>query len=116
MSKKVIIINKELSLPINSFIDRTMSPDENHPEYGSMLTAEIDLKSEDFPFSLSSDIFIYCDKYYTGGSISSIQIVKDDETIYQTNRYDHLADINIQFDSQEELSCFLIFHEAEKIK
>jgi len=116
MSKKIITINKELSLPINSFSDKTMLPDELHREFNSMLTVEIDLDGEDFPFSLPSDIFIHCNKYYSDGSVSLLQILKDEEEVYQTTRYNRLADINIQFDTQDELSCFLIFYGDKNIQ
>ena len=109
MSKK-IIINKELSLPIISFTDRSSAIYNEEKQRGINLTVELDLNSEDFPYSLPSDIFIHCDKYYAEDAVTLIEISKNDKVVYQTDRYNHLSDINFQFHQDtDEISGYLVF-------
>lgn len=111
MNRKIVINKGELILPILTFTDK-MSAYSTEQQRAMHLDVGIDLQSADFPYALPSDIFLNTESYFLKNGITSIEIFTNEDKVYETNRYDHIEEINFQFDGNNEniANCFLSFN------
>lgn len=103
MSKQVVI-NNQLTLPIKTFSDKLSAYNTEQIKAISMVI-EVNLEDNAFPYEHPTDLFEDLAKYYDLKSITSLSILKDGVEVYNTNKYDHIINADIQLNPEDELIC-----------